>query len=77
VIEAAGTPAAVEHAIRLARTGGRVVLLGLAGHGVTAALPIDDVVNNDLAITASFGYTSAAWPTSRACSEQAKSSWPG
>jgi threonine dehydrogenase-like Zn-dependent dehydrogenase len=38
-----------------------VVLLGLAGNGVTAALPIDDVVNNDLAITASFGYTSAAW----------------
>ena len=24
-------------------------------------LPIDDVVNNDLAITASFGYTSAVW----------------
>ena len=61
VIEAAGTPAAVEHAIRLARRGGRVVLLGLAGNGVHARLPIDDVVNNDLAITASFGYTSAAW----------------
>ena len=61
VIEAAGKPAAVEAAIALARRGGRVVLLGLAGNGVTAALPIDDVVNNDLAITASFGYTSAAW----------------
>jgi 2-desacetyl-2-hydroxyethyl bacteriochlorophyllide A dehydrogenase len=61
VIEAAGTPAAVEHAIGLARRGGRVVLLGLAGNGVHARLPIDDVVNNDLAITASFGYTSAAW----------------
>jgi L-iditol 2-dehydrogenase len=61
VIEAAGKPAAVEHAIRLARRGGRVVLLGLAGNGVEARLPIDDVVNNDLAITASFGYTSAAW----------------
>jgi L-iditol 2-dehydrogenase len=61
VIEAAGKPAAVESAIALARRGGRVVLLGLAGNGVTAGLPIDDVVNNDLAITASFGYTSAAW----------------
>jgi len=61
VIEAAGKPAAVESALALARRGGRVVLLGLAGNGVTAALPIDDVVNNDLAITASFGYTSAAW----------------
>ncbi|MGD0699851.1 MAG: alcohol dehydrogenase catalytic domain-containing protein [Trebonia sp.] len=61
VIEAAGKPAAVQDAIALARRGGRVVLLGLAGNGVRAALPIDDVVNNDLAITASFGYTSAAW----------------
>ena len=61
VIEAAGKPAAVEAAIALARRGGRVVLLGLAGNGVTAALPIDDVVNNDLSIAASFGYTSAAW----------------
>jgi L-iditol 2-dehydrogenase len=61
VIEAAGKPAAVEAAIALARRGGRVVLLGLAGNGVKAGLPIDDVVNNDLAITASFGYTSAAW----------------
>jgi L-iditol 2-dehydrogenase len=61
VIEAAGKAAAVEDAIALARRGGRVVLLGLAGNGVKAGLPIDDVVNNDLAITASFGYTSAAW----------------
>ncbi|HXW43539.1 MAG TPA: alcohol dehydrogenase catalytic domain-containing protein [Streptosporangiaceae bacterium] len=61
VIEAAGTPAAVESAIRLARRGGRIVLLGLAGNGATARLPIDDVVNNDLQISASFGYTSGAW----------------
>lgn len=61
VVEAAGTPAAVQSAFRLARRGGRVLLLGLAGNGVTAALPIDDVVNNDLVITASFGYTSGAW----------------
>jgi 2-desacetyl-2-hydroxyethyl bacteriochlorophyllide A dehydrogenase len=61
VVEAAGAPAAVESAFRLARRGGRVLLLGLAGNGVKASLPIDDVVNNDLVITASFGYTSAAW----------------
>jgi len=61
VIEAAGTAAAVERAIGLARRGGRVVLVGLAGNDVTAALPIDDVVNNDLLISASFAYTSAAW----------------
>jgi len=61
VVEAAGTPGAVESAFRLARRGGRILLLGLAGNGVTAALPVDDVVNNDLVITASFGYTTAAW----------------
>jgi len=61
VIEAAGTAAAVESAIALARRGGRVILLGLAGNGVTARLPVDDVVNNDLRISASFAYTSAAW----------------
>jgi L-iditol 2-dehydrogenase len=61
VIEAAGSAAAVESAIALARRGGRVILLGLAGNGVTARFPVDDVVNNDLRISASFAYTSAAW----------------
>lgn len=61
VIEAAGTASAVERALALARRGGRVVLLGLAGQDVRAAFPVDDVVNNDLLIAASFGYTSAAF----------------
>jgi L-iditol 2-dehydrogenase len=61
VIEAAGTAGAVERALGLARRGGRVVLIGLAGNGVTAGFPIDNVVNNDLLISASFAYTSAAW----------------
>jgi L-iditol 2-dehydrogenase len=61
VIEAAGTAAAVERALGLARRGGRVVLVGLAGYDVTARFRIDDVINNDLLISASFSYTSAAW----------------
>jgi len=61
VIEAAGAPSAVERALGLARRGGRVVLVGLAGNDVTARFRIDDVVNDDLLISASFGYTSAAW----------------
>ena len=32
-----------------------------APHGATAAVPVDDLVNNDLTIRASFGYTSEAW----------------
>ncbi|MGD0555079.1 MAG: alcohol dehydrogenase catalytic domain-containing protein [Streptosporangiaceae bacterium] len=61
VIEAAGSASAVERAIGLARRGGRVVLLGLAGTEARAAFPVDDVVNNDLLIAASFGYTSASF----------------
>jgi L-iditol 2-dehydrogenase len=61
VIEAAGTAGAVERALGLARRGGRVVLVGLAGHDVKAAFGIDDAVNNDLLISASFAYTSAAF----------------
>lgn len=61
VIEAAGTAAAVERALGLARRGGRVVLIGLAGNDVTARFRIDDAINNDLLISASFAYTSAAF----------------
>ncbi|MGV9863483.1 zinc-dependent alcohol dehydrogenase [Rhodococcus koreensis] len=61
VIEAAGATAAVETAIDAARRGGQVLLLGIAGHGNTAKLPVDDVVNNDLRIRGSFSYTAAAW----------------
>jgi L-iditol 2-dehydrogenase len=61
VIEAAGTASAVERALGLARRGGRVVLVGLAGNDVTARFRIDDAVNDDLLISASFAYTSAVW----------------
>jgi 2-desacetyl-2-hydroxyethyl bacteriochlorophyllide A dehydrogenase len=61
VIEAAGRPEAVETAIRSARRGGTIVLLGLAGSGRTARLSPDELVNGDLTIHASFSYTSAAW----------------
>jgi L-iditol 2-dehydrogenase len=61
VIEAAGTAGAVERALALPRRGGRVVLVGLAGNDVKAKFPIDDAVNNDLLISASFAYTSASF----------------
>jgi L-iditol 2-dehydrogenase len=54
VVEAAETPAAVESAFWLARRGGRVLPLGLGGNGMNAGFPIDDVVNSDLVIGASF-----------------------
>ena len=61
VVEAAGTTDAVLSGLGAARRGGTVVLLGLPPHGATAAVPVDDVVNNDLVIRGSFGYTSSAW----------------
>jgi L-iditol 2-dehydrogenase len=61
VVEAAGSAGAVTRALRLARRGGRVVLLGLAGNDVRVPFPVDDVVNGDLSILASFGYTAAAF----------------
>ena len=61
VVEAAGATAAVELAVTRVRRGGTVLLIGLPPHGETAALSPDDLVNNDLTILGSFGYTSASW----------------
>ena len=61
VIEAAGATAAVETAVRAVAPSGQVLLLGIAGHGNTADLAVDDVVNHDIAIRGSFSYTAEAW----------------
>ncbi len=37
------------------------MLIGLPPHGDTAALAVDDLVNNDLTMLGSFSYTSRAW----------------
>jgi L-iditol 2-dehydrogenase len=60
-IEAAGTLTAVEFALEAAQRGGQVLLLGICGHGKTVPMSPDEVVNNDLRIRGSFGYTAAAW----------------
>jgi L-iditol 2-dehydrogenase len=61
VVEAAGATRAVERAIACARRGGRVLLLGLPPTDQRLELPADLLVNNDLTVAASFGYTSASW----------------
>jgi 2-desacetyl-2-hydroxyethyl bacteriochlorophyllide A dehydrogenase len=61
VIEAAGATAATLRAITAARRGGRVLLLGLPPTDQVLELPADLLVNNDLTVSASFGYTSGAW----------------
>jgi L-iditol 2-dehydrogenase len=60
-VEAAGAVEAVQSAVRLTRRGGTVVLLGLPPAGRPLGVAADLLVNNDLTLSASFGYTSAAW----------------
>ena len=54
-IEAIGGPETVALAARMARDGGRVVLVGVAAAGQTAALEINRIVRRGLTITGSFG----------------------
>ncbi|MCU1489783.1 MAG: 2-desacetyl-2-hydroxyethyl bacteriochlorophyllide dehydrogenase [Acidimicrobiaceae bacterium] len=61
VVEAAGSPQAVSTALASVERGGTVVLLGLPEHGSQVAVEPADLVNNDVTIVASFGYTSRAW----------------
>ena len=61
VVETAGAVAATELATRLAREGGRIALLGIAGHGHELTLPADRLALRDLSVFGSVGYTTAAW----------------
>lgn len=61
VIEAAGTGPSASSAISLAARGAMVILLGLPPHGTVIDFAPDDVVNDDLVIQGSFGYTSQAF----------------
>lgn len=60
-IEAAGSVDALAAAVRRVRRGGRVLALGIPPTSLTLQLPGDLLVNNDLTLAGSFGYTSAAW----------------
>lgn len=61
VVETAGAVDAVELSTRLAREGGRVVLLGIAGRERELTLPADRIPLRDLTVYGSVGYTTAAW----------------
>ena len=61
VVETAGAVAASELSTRLAREGGRIVALGIAGHGHELTVPADRVALRDLSVFGSVGYTTAAW----------------
>jgi L-iditol 2-dehydrogenase len=61
VVETAGAVQAVELSTRLAREGGRIVLLGIAGHGRVLQLPADRLVLRSLSLLGSVAYTTVAW----------------
>jgi L-iditol 2-dehydrogenase len=60
-IEAAGDVGALATAVEAVRRGGQVLALGLPPTSSTLQLPGDLLVNNDLTLAGSFGYTAAAW----------------
>lgn len=61
VLEAAGTGASASTALKLADRGAMVILLGLPPHGTVVELAPDDLVNDDVVVQGSFGYTSASF----------------
>ncbi len=61
VVETAGAVAAAELSTRLAREGGRIVTLGIAGHGHELTLPADRIALRDLSVFGSVGYRTADW----------------
>jgi threonine dehydrogenase-like Zn-dependent dehydrogenase len=61
VIETAGAVPAVELATRLARLGGRVGLLGIAGQDKTLELAPDRIMLGDMDVIGSCSYSTAAW----------------
>lgn len=61
IIEAAGSSERISESIPMLVRGGKLLLLGFTGSDVTTPISIDDVVNGDLSILASFGYSRAAW----------------
>jgi len=61
VIEASGSVAGVASSIGSCARGGMVILLGLPPHGTVVEFSPDHLVNNDIIIQGSFGYTQNAF----------------
>jgi 2-desacetyl-2-hydroxyethyl bacteriochlorophyllide A dehydrogenase len=61
VVDGAGSAASVQTALTAAERGGTVTLLGYVGQDAAVRMPVDDLINGDVTIVASFGYTSSVW----------------
>lgn len=61
IIECSGAMTAIQSGFKLTARGAKVLLLGYTENSTPFALHIDDLINNDQSIFASFGYTRTAW----------------
>jgi L-iditol 2-dehydrogenase len=61
IIDASGASSRISESIRYLVRGGRLLLLGFTGPDISTPISIDDVINGDLSIVASFGYSRTAW----------------
>ena len=61
IIDASGASSRISEAIGQLVRGGTLLLLGFTGPDVSTAMSIDDIVNGDLSIVASFGFSRKAW----------------
>ncbi|MBI3428568.1 MAG: alcohol dehydrogenase catalytic domain-containing protein [Actinobacteria bacterium] len=61
IIDASGASSRISEAIRQLVRGGCLLLLGFTGPDISTPISIDDLVNGDLSIFASFGYSRNAW----------------
>jgi 2-desacetyl-2-hydroxyethyl bacteriochlorophyllide A dehydrogenase len=61
VIECSGAMSAIQSGFKLSARGAKILLLGYTENSTPFELQIDDLINNDQCIYASFGYTRTAW----------------
>lgn len=61
IIDASGASSRISDAVRQLVRGGTLLLLGFTGPDVQTSISVDDLVNGDLTIVASFGYSRKAW----------------
>lgn len=61
VIECSGALSAIQSGFKLSARGAKILLLGYTENSIPLELQIDDLINNDQSVYASFGYTRNAW----------------
>jgi len=61
IIECSGAMVAIQNAFKLCARGGSFLLLGYTESPESYLLQVDDLINNDQSIFASFGYSRKAW----------------